>query len=503
MSSNTNSQKWWVFLATALAIVMVDIDITAVNLALTTIEQDLDISMSTVQWIVDGYMIAAASLMAFSGKLSDLVGYKEVFLFGLAFFMLASLMVGIAYAPWTLIIGRILQGSCIAFTFPISMVILRSVFPKNQQGFVVGLMVAIAGLAQALGPTFGGIVIQFLNWRYIFYINIPLSLLALVISYFAIPKSTVIAQKIPKKMWAVTLFISGLLMVMTALNEISRWGVGSFTFLSMLLIGMILIGIFSALELQEARPLLDLHLLFQRNFGFLNVLRITLNFVYFTLLFTLSLLLQNIMGYSALQAGFILLCLTLVFGVISIPAGKLVDKIGVKKPLEWGMLLLALSCFLFASVSISLSFTLIVIALILAGIAVGLSIPASGTAVLFTAPHDKLGAAMGLFFTTSFIGSSLGVAISGLMLQILSKNKLHLLLEKNQIVLSSIPLEKLQAMASGLSPMNSSSLSNLNVVDQLHHMAKDAFTFSFTIIMIFCALLSLMSIFFMRKIEIN
>lgn len=504
MLITAQNQKWWVFFATALAIIMVDIDITAVNLALTTIEQDLDISMSTVQWIIDGYMIAAAALMAFSGKISDILGHKRVFLFGLAFFMLASLIVGVAYAPSTLILGRILQGSCIAFTFPISMVILRSVFPKDQQGFAIGLMVAIAGFAQALGPTFGGIVIEFFNWRYIFYINVPLSLLAFIIAYVAVPHSPQITQKTPKNMSAVIIFITGLLMIMTALNEIGRWGADSVTFLSVLFIGIGLTTLFTIIEYRAPDPILDLHLLAKRNFGLLNLLRIFLNFVYFALLFTLSLFLQNIMGYSAIQAGFILLCLTLVFGVVSIPAGKLVDKIGVKKPCEWGMLLLALSCLLFSAVYIVLSPALVIIALILAGVAIGLSIPASGTAVLFTAPLDKLGAAMGLFFTTSFIGSSLGVAISGLMLQMLAKNKLHLLLEKSQILLSTIQYDKLQDMASGASSIDSrSGLFDLTIINQLHPMITEAFTFSFAIIMMLCALLSLISVFLMKKIEIK
>src|SRR3990167_1699834 len=249
-----NTKKWWVFLATALAIVMVDIDISAVNLALTTIEQDLAIQMSTVQWIIDGYMIAAAALMAFSGKISDILGHKRVFLFGLAFFLLASIIVGVAYTPGMLILGRILQGSCIAFTFPISMVILRSVFPQDQQGFAIGLMVAIAGFAQALGPTFGGIIIQFLNWRYIFYINIPLSISAFLIAYITIPHSNLVKQKIPKNMSVVILFITGLLMIMTALNEIGRWGASSVAFLSMLSIGIILTGLFTIIEYGASNP---------------------------------------------------------------------------------------------------------------------------------------------------------------------------------------------------------------------------------------------------------
>lgn len=504
MLATTQRPRWWVFFATALAIIMVDIDITAVNLALTTIGQDLAISMSTIQWIIDGYLIAAAALMAFSGKLSDLLGHKRVFLFGLAFFMLASLIVGVAYTPGILIFGRVLQGSCIAFTFPISIVILRSVFPKEQQGFVVGLMVAIAGFAQALGPTFGGVVIEFLNWRYIFYINVPLSLLAFIIAYVAIPHSHHITQKIPKNMSAVILFISGLLMIMTALNEISRWGVGSVIFLSMLFIGVGLTALFTVIEYRAPDPILDLHLLAKRNFGLLNIVRLFLNFVYFALLFTLSLFLQNILRYSAIQAGFILLCLTLVFGVVSIPAGKLGDKIGVKKPFEWGMSLLVLSCVLFSTVYLSLSPALLIIALILAGIAIGLAIPSSGTMVLFTAPQNKLGAAMGLFFTTSFIGSSLGVAISGLMLQTLSKYKLQLLLESRQTLLSTLQYNKLQDMASGVSPIESSSdLINLATLNQLHPMITEAFTFSFTIIMILCALLSLVSVFLMKQIKIK
>jgi MFS family permease len=316
-----------------------------------------------------------------------------------------------------------------------------------------------------------------------------------LVGYITIPDCNGLKQKIPKNMSVVILFIGGLLMMMTALNEIGHWGVSSFAFLSLMTGGILLTGLFSIIEYRTTNPILDLHLLVRRDFGLLNIVRIILNIVYFALLFLLSLFLQNIIGYSAIQAGFILLCLTLVFGVVSIPAGKWVDKVGVKKPCELGMLLLGLSCILFSLVTLSISPIIIVIALVLAGLGIGFSIPASGTAVLYTAPLDKLGAAMGIFFTTSFMGSSLGVALSGLMLELMSKYKLNLILQSNHSFIDTIDYEKLQAMASGLSPID---LNNI-----LHGTATAAFTFSFALIMITCALLSFLAVGLMKKIKIK
>jgi DHA2 family multidrug resistance protein len=491
---NEKTLKWWVFFATVLAIVMVDIDITAVNLAISTIDKDLHLGLSTAQWVIDGYMISAGALMAFGGRLSDAVGCKRMFLFGLCLFIISSLLVGLANSASVLIFGRILQGASVAFTFPISMVMVRVVFPVEQQGFAVGLIMAIAGFAQALGPTFGGFMIEYFNWRYIFLINIPLSIISIIATYLAVPEDKQEKITIPKNFSLVSLFVMGLLMFMTAINELPHWGVTSSLFAVLLIGGMLVVGIFIYIEFRVSEPILDLRLLLQRDFALLNIVKIIINFIYFSLLFILSLFLQNIIGYSALYAGYLLLFLTLAYGILSVPAGKLVDKIGIVIPLSVGMGLLAMSTFMFAMLYFYYSLYLVIIALLLAGISIGLTIPASGTAVIFSVAREKLGSAMGIFFTTGFIAGSLGVGISGLLLNVLSKYKLNTLLIQDNITLSNIQLNQLQLWASGISHIE---------LAQFQGLISHSFLFSFSIIMFIYTLLAIIACYISRSLRIK
>ncbi len=489
----TAHKKWWLFLATALAIMMVDIDVTAANLALSTIAHDLHFGLSTAQWIIDGYMIAAASLMAFGGRLSDILGTRRVFLAGLVVFTLSSLAVGLSIGPLSIIISRIVQGSCIAFTFPVALVVVRQVFPPHQHGFVIGLMVAIAGLSQALGPTVGGVIITLLSWRWIFLLNIPLALLALFMIACWLPKPDALTKE-PIPYLGATIFAMGLLALMTAINEITRFGVGSAIFILLMVSALILLALFAVIEWRSTHPVLNLHLFSNRDFCSVNVIRFLSNGVYFVLLFTLSLLLQNFLGFSALHAGYLLLAMTLVCGIASIPAGKLVDKIGPKHPILLGNLLLIVSTLLLSFIQQQGTLFLLMSALGLAGLGIALLIPATGTAVLLSTPREKSGSGMGIFLTNGFIGSSIGVALSGLLLTVWSRHQLDHLLAASTITVTTQQHAVLNQVASGVQRLATHQTHfSAAMLQILQPMTAHAFISSFHRLMLGCGLLLLVS----------
>jgi EmrB/QacA subfamily drug resistance transporter len=445
------SKKWVVFIACAIAVFMVDVDLTAVNLVLTNMASELHAPLSTMQWVIDGYMIAAAGLMAFGGRLADTLGSRRVFLSGLLAFALASAAVGFSMDVNQIIIARIIQGACIAFTFSISLVVIRAAFPANKQGFVIGLMVAIAGLSQAIGPTFGATILTYLGWRYIFLINIPLSAIALIMGYLTIPKATANTHKKGSLNGpAVFLFCFSLLLLMTALNEAIHWGLLSLRFIGPIIVSIAALIWFIAIEERASDPILNLRLFKIANFSNLNVSRLGLSYIYFTLLLTVSLLLQNILNYSALNAGLFMLSLTLVIGVLSIPAGKMVDKLGVKKPFLTGLLFLVLGLLTLLLFYTHVSSALLGAALALIGVSFALTMPASGTATMMSVPPEQGGSAMGLYFTTSFIGGSVGIAISSFILQKVSSLKLNQLLSHTSYQLSTWQISHLKNAASGL-----------------------------------------------------
>ena len=165
-----------IFIGITLSVVMVDIDMTAMNIAIPMIAKDIGISIYGEQWIINGYLIAAASCMALGGIVGDRFGHKFIFLWGLVGFALASLLAAFSNTEVVLISARIAQGFAVGFTFPLSMSLIKIAFPENKQSIMVSALIAIAGVSQALGPTFGGLVVTFLDWRWLFWVNLPLCL---------------------------------------------------------------------------------------------------------------------------------------------------------------------------------------------------------------------------------------------------------------------------------------------------------------------------------------
>ena len=476
--------KWWIFLALALSVMMVDLDMTAVNLAVVTMAKDLSLSLGNAQWIIDGYMIAAAALMTFSGRLSDTYGTRPIFLSGLAVFTVASLVVALSTGAVSVIASRIIQGACVAFIFPIAAAIVHEIFPKEQQGLALGSIVAIAGFSQAIGPTFGGLMVHFFSWRWIFFIDVPLTIFSLLIAYKYLPKKLDKPTGSQLNYTAVTLFCIGLFALMIALNEVGRWGYTSILFIGFLSVGIISLTIFTRIELKSGYPLLDIHLLSNSNFRFINIARLCMTLIYLSLLFTLSLLLQNVLDYSALDAGFILLAMTLVFGVLSMPAGKLIDSIGPKWPMQVGMLCILVCVTMLAMFTLDTKLAYLLIALVFAGVGIALFIPASATGLLFSVPPEKAGSALGIFFTNGFVGSSLGVALSGLLLHHFSLNKLSDLLKQASIVLTDSQQAIMQQAVLGSSSIHT----HLSVLPpssaaELTLMTKASFLAGFTMIM--------------------
>ena len=494
MDYGFKSTKWIIFIALSLTIMMVDLDITAVNLALAVIAQDLTINLPTAQWIIDGYMIAAAACMALGGRVTDIYGTRKIFFIGLILFAISSLAVGLAIGPWSILISRLIQGACIAFIFPVALVIVRFVFPKEEIGFASGLLIAIAGFSQALGPTVGGIIIHLMGWRWIFFLDVPLALFALAIAWYNLKIPNYGTKKEPLYIGSAAILVTGLLALMTALNEVAIWGIDSLRFIGLLIIGLILLVVFAYIEFHTKKPLLELKLLLNKTFLYINLVRIYFNFIYFAMLFTLGLLLQNVLHYSALNAGYILLALTLTFGILSIPAGKLIDKIRPQRLIFTGFALLVTSNILLTLVSSHKTLPFMLVTLFIAGVAIALLVPATGTAALFAIPPEKSGAGMGVFLTNAFIGGSLGVAISGWILTVQSKTILHHLISLTPITLTQLQWHKLEQAANGIMVFQiTDHLFVRELLLELQPMVQRAFISGFSSIMWLCAILGIVS----------
>ncbi len=493
-SQATSIEKWLLFSAFAIAIILVDIDMTAVNLALATIASELNTNLTTAQWIVDGYTIAAASLMALGGRIGEIYGIRRVYSIALFIFAISSVFVGISQGEYSIMLARILQGACVAFTFPIGIVLARSIFPKEQQGFAIGLLLSIASLAQAFGPTFSGIIIELFNWRWIFFINVPLCLYALIIihKYYHADEQRQ-QEKLPIP--AIFSLVCGMFLIITALNEISQWGITSWQFIISILAGLCLLAYFIQFEITSAKPFLELKLLSNKVFAIVNIARTLLTFVYFSLLFILSLFMQNVLDYSPIKAGTTLLFMTLVFGIFALPAGKLIDKIGFKHALIAGTCCSLFACLLLTLLFLNMSEKQLIMGLFFAGIAVALFIPSTTVGALVSVPKKKIAAATSVLATSGFIGASLGIAVSGSLLAWANKQRFMQLLHDSNIVLNNQQLITVKHAISGAKNIrDNTTLFHKDILNTLVETINQAFTFGFTLSMLLCLSLVLLSL---------
>lgn len=486
-------KKWLLFYALTLSIVIVDLDMSAVNIALATMATELNLSLSTAQWIVDGYTIAAAALAALGGRLGEMYGARRVLMVMLVIFAMASLGVGLANSSLTLIMSRIFQGCCTAVIMPVSVVAARHIFPPSRQGFIIGLMISVASVSQALGPTFGGFMIKYLDWRWIFLVNVPLAVLIWLAVFYLLAQ-----HKIEKKdtiSWrAVSYLVGGLFLVMLSLNEIVHWGLFSWPFWTSLIVGTVLLVLFIRFELHDDHPLLELKLLINKVCGVLNIIRILSFFVYFTYLFTLSIFLQNVLDFTPVKAGLILLFMTLFFGLFSIPSGRWIDKIGYQKPLSISIILLMVSTLMMSQLSEWVSIYYLAVTLIIAGISIALLAPSTTIGCLDQSPPHKHGAATGLLITSGFIGISLGVAISGSVLSILNSYQANQLILMHPLNFTAEQHLLIQHLVTGTQSMQQNFLQwPAESVDLIHDMVRESFSFGFHVVMWFCSALCLVS----------
>lgn len=407
-----NTYKWLVFVGLALAIVMVDIDMTAINLVAATIVQKLNLPTSVAQWIIDGYTMAAAALILVSGFYADQRNRKKLYLSVLAVFAIASAAIGFADSSWTLIVGRIIQGSYVAFTFTIGSSIIRDIFPNNKQGFAIGLLISIAGVAQALGPTIGEVIISWMNWRWIFLINLPISLIAMTSIGLYLPAKKVIKKK-SLNIESAMLLILTLFALLTLSNEFSSKQSNIITLFG--LAAITIMGLFSLAvrEYKSKELLIDLELFSNKIFSSIIIIRFFISFIFFGWLYLLGHLLLITLHYSPLISGCILLSLTLTIAALSAPIGRFIDNRGFDQAIFIGSVLLVVANLLMIFSSYYHAALILCITLVLGGVANAFLFSATAVACMKSSPLEKNGTAMGIFFTCGFVGSALGVAVLG------------------------------------------------------------------------------------------
>ena len=407
------NRKWWTLGAVAFGLFMIMLDNTVVFVALASIQEDLKISQSELEWVVSGYALTFAVLMLTGGKLADLLGRRRIFIVGLAIFTASSLACGLATGAGFLIGARVVQGVGAALMNPATLSIIVATFPPRQRGTAIGIWVGISAMALAIGPLIGGILTEQINWSWIFFINVPVGIAGIIVSRLFITESRDESEEQRLDLPGLISSAVGLFGLTYALIEGNNYGWSSVRILAGFALAVLGLAIFVLLEHRQRVPMLDLSLFKNSTFTGANVTMLLVALAMFGVFFFNSLYLGQVLGYSPIQTGATFLPLTILIVFVAPLAGRFSDKIGSRWLMGAGLVLLSASLLSFSTLGVSSTFWDIVPGLILGGFGMSLAMTPTTAAAMGSVPVDKAGVGSAVLNSMRQVGGSLGIALMG------------------------------------------------------------------------------------------
>jgi EmrB/QacA subfamily drug resistance transporter len=407
------NRKWWTLGAVSFGLFMIMLDNTVVNVALPSIQRDLDIGLSELEWVVTGYALTFAVVMLTGGKLADYYGRRRIFVVGLVIFTLASLACGLAGNASILIGARVVQGVGSALMNPATLSIITATFPPRQRGMAIGIWAGVSAMALAIGPLVGGVLTQQISWSWIFFINIPVGILAIVVALLVIPESRDESEEQRLDLPGLVSSGIGLFALTYGLLEANTYGWTSGRILGSFVVAAIGLVAFVLLERHQRVPMLDLSLFKNPTFAGANTVMLLVALAMFGIFFFVSLYVQNILGYSATQAGATFLPMTILIILLAPIAGKVSDRYGSRWPVALGMTLVAASLLADSTFTVDSTFWDLLPALLLGGVGMALAMAPTTAAAMGSVPVDSAGVGSGVLNSARQVGGSLGIAVMG------------------------------------------------------------------------------------------
>jgi EmrB/QacA subfamily drug resistance transporter len=410
------ARKWWTLIAVCTATFVLLLDITVVNVALPYIARDLGANFTDLQWVIDAYTLTLAALLLMAGSLADQYGRRAIFVLGIVIFIVSSAACGFATSPLMLNLARAVQGIGGAFMFATGLALLASTFEAGERGTALGIWGAVTGAAVAVGPLIGGALVEWLGWESIFFINLPIGLATLAITYARVDESK---DPSPLRLdWLGTaVFSVGLFALIFALIRGNPEGWSSPLIVGMLAGAGALLVAFVLIEARAPRPTFDLTLFRKPSFIGASLAAFVLSVSMFSMFLYLALYLQNILGYSALEAGLLFLPVTIVAFMVAPATGKLAERLGVKWFLAGGLALVGAGLFLMSAVDAGDAWTALLAGFLVGGVGIGLVNPALATAAIGVVDARRAGMASGINSTFRQVGIATGIAAWGALFE--------------------------------------------------------------------------------------
>ena len=412
-------KKWKIFFLVATSIFMSTLDSSIVNVALPYVMQDFKTGIQTIQWVVLIYLVTVSSFLLTFGRLSDIKGRKSVYVWGFAIFTTGSLLCAISHTPWGLVGSRIVQGFGASMLMACSPALIIDAFPAAERGKALGMIGAVVAAGLTTGPVAGGFILEYLSWRFIFYINLPIGVAAVVAGWLILkPESSARGSLEPMDKAGSVLWVIVLSSLIVFMTQLSRWGIMSMgSFVSAALIALAG-GCFVVTEAKSEYPLFDLNLLKIKLFIFPVIASSILFAALFVMVFMMPFYLTYPCGFSASKTGSIMIVPFLFLLFVSPVSGILYDKLGSKWLCAAGMTLLMVSLVSLTTLHPSMGVLSILWRIALAGIGTALFVSPNNTAIMGSVPLSRRGTASGTVATARNLGMVIGVALTGLIFTI-------------------------------------------------------------------------------------
>jgi EmrB/QacA subfamily drug resistance transporter len=388
------------------------VDTTIVAIALPSVRRDLGFSATDAQWILNGYALVFGGLLLLLGRCGDLYGRRRLFMAGLALFGVASLAAGLAWEPWVLIVARCVQGAGAAALVPASLSLVTTTFAGGEErNRALGVYGAMAALGFVVGMVLGGLLTEFLGWRWVFFVGVPVALAVLSLAPAAVPESRDEGASRVLDVPGAAMATLGLASLIYAISEVPKNGWASPLTLSLAALGALLLGGFVVAERRSEAPLVPLGVFSERTLAVPNAAVILQSMIGIAWLYVLTLYFQDALGHGPLQTGFLFAPMTLASVVAAPVAGRLVTRLGVKPTTALGLVLVAAGLLLMALMSTEGGILLVLSGMVVGEVgfmlsSVSLTIAASGAL-----SEDKRGLAAGVLNTSVQLGNAFGLGV--------------------------------------------------------------------------------------------
>jgi EmrB/QacA subfamily drug resistance transporter len=421
--ARASRRKWWVLVAMVFGLFMPVLDNLVVNVALPTIQVRLGAGISQLQWVIDAYTLTFASFMLTGGALGDLYGRKRFFLGGLALFTLGSLMCALSGSTGQLIMFRAVQGLGAAMLLPGSLSIITATFSGKERGAAIGIWAAMSGLAIAIGPVVGGWLVEHVSWQSIFFVNVPIGVLGLAMTWFIVTESRDASKSRRLDPPGLVTGTAGLFFLVYALIEGNGRGWTDVAILGSFALAVVFLVVFFYVESHRESPMLPLSFFRIPTFAAANVVAAAVFFAMFGSVFFLALYLQNVRGYSPEAAGIRLLAFSAVILVVAPISGRLSDRFGSRWFMTFGPLTAAVGLALLLRTDVDSAYgTVLLPAFIVLATGMAMTMAPMTAAVMASVDARHAGVASAATNTSREIGGVFGIALLGAVVTSSFKN---------------------------------------------------------------------------------